>query len=81
MDPRRHSQFFDKSTGLPVFSAEQKLQSGPLVMVPKHGLESTHWEDPRLELKDFPKKHYAEGGPVKTKKAKIPLAMIKNIKK
>ena len=64
MDPRRHSQFFDKSTGLPVFSAEQKLQSGPLVMVPKQGLETSHWEDPRLELKDFPKKHYAEGGEV-----------------
>ena len=64
MDPRKHSQFFDKSTGAPVWSAEQKLQSGPLVMVPKHGLESTHWGDPRLELKDFPAKHYVDGGTV-----------------
>jgi hypothetical protein len=74
MDPRRHSQFYDKSTGMPVWSAEQKLQSGPLVMVPKQGLESTHWEDPRLELKDFPKKHYAGGGLAELAKKLLPLA-------
>jgi hypothetical protein len=62
MDPRRHSQFYDKSTGLPVFSASEKLQSGPLVMVPKGGLETSHWGDPRLQLSDFEGKHYAEGG-------------------
>lgn len=62
MDPRRNSQFYDKSTGLPVFSATEKLQSGPLVMVPKGGLESSHWEDPRLLLSDFEGKHYAGGG-------------------
>ena len=62
MDPRRNSQFYDKSTGLPVFSATEKLQSGPLVMVPKGGLESSHWEDPRLLLSDFEGKHYASGG-------------------
>ena len=64
MDPRRHSQFYDKSTGMPVWSAEQKLQAGPLVMVPKQGLETTHWGDPRLELSDFPGKHYSGGGEV-----------------
>jgi len=64
MDPRRQSQFYDKSTGLPVFSAEQKLQSGPLVMVPKQGLETTNWEDPRLSLSDFEGKHYDKGGAV-----------------
>lgn len=62
MDPRAHSQFFDKSTGMPIWSAEQKLQSGPLVMVPKRGLETTHWDDPRLSLTDFPGKKYAGGG-------------------
>jgi len=62
MDPRRNSQFYDKSTGMPVFSATEKLQSGPLVMVPKGGLESSHWEDPRLLLSDFEGKHYAGGG-------------------
>ena len=30
MDPRKHSQFYDKSTGMPVWSAEEKLQSGPV---------------------------------------------------
>jgi len=70
MDPRKHSQFYDKSTGLPVFSAEQKLQAGPLVLVPKQGLETSHWQDPRLQLSDErlmlsnPEEglHYKEGG-------------------
>jgi hypothetical protein len=62
MDPRRHSQFYDKSTGMPVWAAEEKLQSGPLILVPKRGLETTSWDDPRLNLSDFPGKQYAEGG-------------------
>jgi hypothetical protein len=62
MDPRRHSQFYDKSTGMPVWAAEEKLQSGPLILVPKRGLETTSWDDPRLDLTDFPGKKYAEGG-------------------
>jgi len=62
MDPRRHSQFYDKSTGLPVFSAEEKLQSGPLIIAPRKGLETTSWDDPRLNLSDFPGKKYAGGG-------------------
>jgi hypothetical protein len=74
MDPRRHSQFYDKSTGLPVWSAEQKLQSGPLVLVPKKGLETTHWEDPRLSLSDFEGKHYAGGGLAELAKKILPLA-------
>ena len=64
MDPRRHSQFYDKSTGLPVWSAEEKLQSGPLIIAPKQGLETTNWEDPRLSLSDFEGKHYDKGGAV-----------------
>ncbi len=67
MDPRRHSQFYDKSTGLPVFSAEEKLQSGPLIIAPRRGLETTSWDDPRLELSDFPGKKYAAGGKVAKK--------------
>ena len=64
MDPRRHSQFYDKSTGLPVFRAEEKLQSGPLIIAPRKDLEITDWNDPRLELTDFPGKKYAGGGKV-----------------
>jgi hypothetical protein len=67
MDPRRHSQFYDKSTGLPVFSAEEKLQSGPLIIAPRRGLETTSWDDPRLNLSDFPGKQYAAGGKVAKK--------------
>jgi hypothetical protein len=64
MDPRKHSQFYDKSTGMPVFSAEEKLQSGPLILAPKQGLETTSWDDPRLNLSDFEGKKYAPGGKV-----------------
>jgi hypothetical protein len=67
MDPRRHSQFYDKSTGLPVWSAEEKLQSGPLIIAPRKGLEITDWDDPRLSLSDFERKKYARGGKVKKK--------------
>ena len=62
MDPRKHSQFYDKSTGMPVWSAEEKLQSGPLILAPKQGLETTSWDDPRLNLSDFEGKQYADGG-------------------
>lgn len=65
MDPRRHSQFYDKSTGLPVWRAEEKMQSGPLILAPRKGLEITDWNDPRLELTDFPGKRYAAGGAAK----------------
>jgi hypothetical protein len=64
MDPRKHSQFYDKSTGMPVFSAEEKLQSGPLIIAPRRGLETTSWDDPRLELSDFEGKKYQAGGKV-----------------
>ena len=64
MDPRKHSQFYDKSTGMPVWSAEEKLQSGPLIIAPKKGLETTSWDDPRLNLTDFPGKQYAVGGSI-----------------
>ena len=64
MDPRKHSQFYDKETGLPVWAAEEKLQSGPLILAPKKGLEITDWNDPRLNLTDFEGKKYAGGGDV-----------------
>jgi hypothetical protein len=67
MDPRKHSQFYDKSTGMPVFSAEEKLQSGPLIIAPRRGLETTSWDDPRLNLSDFEGKQYAAGGKVAKK--------------
>jgi hypothetical protein len=67
MDPRKHSQFYDKSTGMPVFSAEEKLQSGPLILAPRRGLETTSWDDPRLNLTDFEGKQYAAGGKVAKK--------------
>jgi hypothetical protein len=64
MDPRKHSQFYDKQTGMPVFAAEEKLQSGPLILAPKRGLETTSWDDPRLNLSDFEGKKYQAGGKV-----------------
>jgi hypothetical protein len=64
MDPRKHSQFYDKQTGMPVWAAEEKLQSGPLILAPKQGLETTTWDDPRLNLSDFEGKKYATGGKV-----------------
>jgi hypothetical protein len=64
MDPRKHSQFYDKETGMPVWAAEEKLQSGPLILAPKQGLETTSWDDPRLNLSDFEGKKYALGGKV-----------------
>jgi antitoxin component HigA of HigAB toxin-antitoxin module len=67
MDPRKHSQFYDKSTGMPVFSAEEKLQSGPLIIAPRRGLETTSWDDPRLDLSDFEGKKYQAGGKVAKK--------------
>jgi hypothetical protein len=67
MDPRKHSQFYDKQTGMPVFAAEEKLQSGPLILAPKRGLETTSWDDPRLNLSDFEGKQYAAGGKVAKK--------------
>ena len=68
MDPRKHSQFYDKETGMPVWAAEEKLQSGPLILAPKQGLETTSWDDPRLNLSDFEGKKYAPGGAVKAAK-------------
>ena len=62
MNPYRHSQFYDKADMAPVWSAEEKLQVGPLVLVPRRGLEKTHWGDPRLNLENFPGKRYADGG-------------------
>lgn len=62
MNPYRHSQFYNKETMNPVWSAEEKLQAGPLVLVPRRGLEETTWEDPRLGLKQFEGKRYKKGG-------------------
>jgi hypothetical protein len=70
MDPRRGSQFFNKETGMPVFAAEEKFQSGPLVIVPRRGLEETSLDDPRLDLTDFPGKKYKKGGLATLKKKK-----------
>jgi hypothetical protein len=68
MDPRRGSQFYNKETGMPVFAAEEKFQAGPLVIVPRRGLEETSLDDPRLNLTDFPGKKYAAGGAIKAAK-------------
>jgi hypothetical protein len=62
MNPYRHSQFYDKADMAPVWSAEEKLQVGPLILAPRRGLEKTHWGDTRLNLEKFPGKRYAEGG-------------------
>jgi hypothetical protein len=62
MDPRVGSQFYDKATDRPIWTSGEKLQSGPLVIVPKKDIDTTDWNDPRLLLEDFPGKTYAEGG-------------------
>jgi hypothetical protein len=49
---------------MPVWAAEEKLQSGPLILVPKRGLEATDWNDPRLNLSKFEGKKYAKGGKI-----------------
>lgn len=64
MDPRVGSQFYDKSTDRPIWTSGEKLQSGPLVIVPKKDIETTDWNDPRLLLEDFPGKTYSGGGKV-----------------
>jgi hypothetical protein len=64
MDPRVGSQFYDKSTDRPIWTSGEKLQSGPLVIVPKKDIETTNWNDPRLLLEDFPGKTYANGGKI-----------------
>jgi hypothetical protein len=64
MDPRVGSQFYDKSTDRPIWTSGEKLQSGPLVIVPKKDIETTDWNDPRLLLDDFPGRTYAGGGKV-----------------
>lgn len=79
MDPRKHSQFYDKETGMPVWAAEEKLQSGPLILAPKQGLETTSWDDPRLNLSDFEGKKYATGGNV-AKAAKKALEHARQVK-
>jgi hypothetical protein len=81
MDPRRHSQFYDKETGMPVWAAEEKLQSGPLILAPKQGLETTSWDDPRLNLSDFEGKKYQAGGAIKLAKQIAPKFSLEAIKK
>jgi hypothetical protein len=79
MDPRRGSQFFNKETGMPVFATEEKFQSGPLVIVPRRGLEETSLDDPRLDLSDFVGKKYAEGGEVEGYQAGGLAALVKKL--
>jgi hypothetical protein len=67
MDPRVGSQFYDKATDRPIWTSGEKLQSGPLVIVPKKDIDTTDWNDPRLLLEDFPGKTYKKGGKVKKK--------------
>jgi hypothetical protein len=62
MDPRVGSQFYDKATDRPIWTSGEKLQSGPLVIVPKKDIETTDWNDPRLLLEDFPGKTFKKGG-------------------
>jgi hypothetical protein len=70
MDPRVGSQFYDKATDRPIWTSGEKLQSGPLVIVPKKDIETTDWNDPRLLLEDFPGKTYKKGGLASLKKKK-----------
>ncbi|MEY4443782.1 MAG: hypothetical protein RL442_2782, partial [Pseudomonadota bacterium] len=58
MNPYRASQFYDKADMMPVWSAKEKIQAGPLVLA--RDIEKSDWTDPRL-MTDFGV-NYKEGG-------------------
>ena len=58
MNPYRGSQFYDKADMMPVWSAKEKIQAGPLVLA--RDIEKSDWTDPRL-MTDYGV-NYKEGG-------------------
>lgn len=58
MNPYRASQFYDKADMMPVWSAKEKIQAGPLVLA--RDIEKSDWTDPRL-MTEFGV-NYKEGG-------------------
>ena len=67
MNPFKHSYFYDKKTMLPVVSAEEVIQVGPLVLVKKKGMKTASPNDPmfKVNLEEL-----------KNKKSKAPLAIM-----
>ena len=60
MNPYRGSQFYDKADMMPVWSAKEKIQAGPLVLA--RDIEKSDWTDPRL-MTEFGV-NYKRGGKV-----------------
>ena len=67
MNPFKHSYFYDKKTMLPVVSAEEVIQVGPLVLVKKKGMKTASPNDPMFKVD-------LEG--LKNKKSKAPLNIL-----
>ena len=67
MNPFKHSYFYDKKTMLPVVSAEEVIQVGPLVLVKKKGMKTASPNDPMFKVD-------LDG--LKNKKSKAPLNML-----
>ena len=65
MNPYRASYFYDKSSGLPVISAEEVIQVGPLVLAKK--AKTTVPDDPIFKVKpeDETSPTFAKGGMMK----------------
>jgi len=67
MNPFKHSYFYDKKTMLPVVSAKEVIQVGPLVLVKKKGMKTASPNDPmfKVNLEEL-----------KNKKSKAPLIIL-----
>jgi hypothetical protein len=78
MNPYRASYFYDKADGMPVISAEEVVQIGPLVLAKK--AKKAEPNDPRFRIdpNDPDSPTYKEGGAVMpVSKIKMPVGMAK----
>jgi hypothetical protein len=62
MNPYRHSFFYDKNTGMPVASAEQVIQIGPLVLAKNTQTRPLRSPEHKLKKSDPDKPQYFERG-------------------
>ena len=62
MNPYRHSFFYDKNTGMPVASADQVIQIGPLVLAKKAKTRPLRSPEHKLKKSDPDNPQYFKGG-------------------
>jgi hypothetical protein len=62
MNPYRHSFFYDKNTGMPVASADQVIQIGPLVLAKNTTTRSLRSPEHMLKKSDPDNPQYFKGG-------------------